>query len=873
MNSIFSPDQNLGFGADDIDKLNGGIGASGLRGKNMPANANIYPWDTLAIKPRFFFPLSIMGDRWDQLFPYRFVVIDSSKGNKIVNGPDANASVNITNAGKNGNFTIAFESNTYQWTFQLPITPEQLNITDLYAITTSATLRGIIEEHNGVKFKTITASGTFGVWPSRPSIIQPPGTPSLVQSLFGGTIEALGNVVNAAQNVVNTFTTGHPSSKPLTKRPEDVVGLTSTGYYQALFLQQFLEQYSEAKKRPENAGWRLVLDIPKQNQSFIVTPVQFAWQQSVNKPIQVGYSLQLKAWRRVDLRENVISVPPSVQTLDPGILQRIMNTLSSARQLMSESLNLIGAVRSDIEAPLEALRQTAMLVKDLAGVAQTAADLPFQLQRDFKSVIGDVLNTIQSINGLPTSASSNPQVATSLNSIKQSYVGNEGLSMDAVAAGQLGNGAAQSQSINPSNNVFAKPEANFALMDQANVDSMVLSVAQQNAVSDAIEAARALTVADLKKNRATILQLALQLSNNFGSGDAYYNRVYGLPPPIVRAVPINLDNYALLQSLYDSLQSFDILTATSKIDDDNIQNNMDYVAGLAAESNIAFSVPNSMILAPVPFGLTVEGIAARYLGDPQRWLEIVTLNNLKDPYIDENGFQYPLLSNANGRQITVGFNNNLYLGQKVGIYSATQTPSIRTILDIATLSSTSFLITLDGAPNLDNFILSDKAYLQAYLPGTVNSQQKIFIPSDIVVADDPHIIVPASTSADPLTGMSKVDFLLNDNGDLAVNNFGDFRYAYGMTNIIQALKIKMSTQAGSMLLHPEFGTGIKPGTINGSVDAQQIYTSINKLIQQDDRFAGVSNLQISLDGPILTISMGVQLANNRGVFPITFQVT
>ena len=27
------------------------------------------------------------------------------------------------------------------------------------------------------------------------------------------------------------------------------------------------------------------------------------------------------------------------------------------------------------------------------------------------------------------------------------------------------------------------------------------------------------------------------------------------------------------------------------------------------------------------------------LADPQRCLEIVTLNNLRDPYIDENGFQ------------------------------------------------------------------------------------------------------------------------------------------------------------------------------------------------------------------------------------------
>ncbi len=349
--------------------------------------------------------------------------------------------------------------------------------------------------------------------------------------------------------------------------------------------------------------------------------------------------------------------------------------------------------------------------------------------------------------------------------------------------------------------------------------------------------------------------------------------MYGLPPPAVRVAPITLDDYEFLDALYQVMQSYDVMTASSQIDDQTNPTNMEYVAGLASQSQIPFGIPNSMILAPVPFGLTIEAIAQRYLSDPQRWLEIVTLNNLRDPYIDEDGFQYSFLSNGNGRQITIGDNTNLFLGQRVVLHSSTQSPSPRQILDITKLSDTSFLITLDGAPNLDNFLFSDKAYLQAYLPGTVNSQQKIFIPSDISIPDDPHIVVPASTSVDPLTGLSKVDLLLDDNGDLAVNNFGDFRYAYGMTNIIQALKIKFGTVAGSSLLHPEFGLGIKPGTINGSVDAQQIYSAINRMIQQDSRFAGVTNLQVVLSGPTLTISLAVILANQQGVFPITFQVT
>jgi hypothetical protein len=841
--------------------------------KNLANQINSEPpWSPDFADPtRFFFPITIDGTRWNQVFPYRFVVIDTSNKNSIVNGPQQNAKVDISTMGDNG--TITFVPLSPQWSINLPITPEQLSITDQFSINTSATLRGILEEHNGVKFKTISASGTFGVWPSRPEQLDPPGTPSIVQSLFGGTIEAFGNLTGSVQRLINTATSGHPASKPITKQPQDTsAGLTSTGYYQALAVEQFLEQYAEQKKNPKNAGWRLVFDIPKQNQSFIVTPMQFVWQQNKERPLNINYNFQLKAWRRIDLKESVAATPTTVQSISPGVLQRVLATISAARQICSQSLSLIQAVRSDVEAPLEALRQTALFTKDLAGVALSVADLPFQLQRDIKSSVNN-FTTSMSFNSLFGDAGSSGAVKQSIADLKNSAKQIEGLSLDAVSGGQLGQAAVNANSINPANNIYSNPEANFQLLDQIPLNNLRLTGAQQNAINNAVEAARALTVADLKQFRATIQQLAIQLSNNFGTGDAFYNQVYGLPPPIVRSAPITLDDYEFLDTLYQSMQSYDILTSTTSLDDQTIQTNMEYVAGLANTAQIPFTVPNSMILAPVPFGLTIEAISQRYLGDPQRWIEIVTLNGLKDPYIDENGFQYPLLSNGNGRQIVVTSNFNLYIGQHIMVKSATQAPSARTILEITKLSDTSFLITLDGLANLNTFLLSDMAYLQAYLPGTVNSQQKIFIPSDLSVPDDPRIIVPASTSVDPLTGMSKVDLLLTDDGDLATDSFGDFRYSYGLTNIIQALRIKFGSFTNSILLHPEFGFGIRPGTINGDISAGQIFNSINRQIQQDPRFSEVKSLQVILNGPTLTVNLAVVLANQNGVFPITFQVT
>jgi hypothetical protein len=829
------------------------------------SGASAVPWSD--VNSRFFKYITIKPEKWDQLFPYRLLVVDSKKGNQIVNG---SSTAKVTVKGGKDNAIVSFEPLGRQWVFTLPISPQQLNIQDQYAIQTSATLRGVLEEHSGVRFKMINASGTMGVWPYRQSVTAPPASPTILQSVFGGTIEAANNLIGQVQRVINTATSNHPASKPVSKRPEtSPQGVTSTGYYHAMALTQFLEQYAEAKKDPANAGWRLVFDIPKQNQSFIVTPMQFVWQQNANKPLEVQYNFQLKAWRRVDLQQKIEATKPDIQSISPGILQRILNTVTEARKATSAAIDLIGAVRSDVTKPLDVLRQTSLLVKDLVGVAVTAADLPFQIQKDYASAIKESLNTLKdSISTTSSSAS----VRSALSGISSSSAQSEGLSLASVRGGQLGRTAMMAQSIDPANNVFNSPERNYELMDQSPAYSLSLNSAQQAAIDAVIDDARNITVDDLKSFRGTIQELALQLSNSFGSGDTYYSQVYNRPTPSTRIQPMTLDEYDILKKLYDVMQSYDILTATTEIDDRNKQTNMEYVAGLADLAGIEFEVPTSKILAPVPFGLSIEQIAARYLGNPQRWIEIATLNNLRAPYIDENGFQLSLLSNATGRQVTVATTENLYVGQRVVLRSSTQTPSARRILGIDRHSDTSFLITLDGESNLDNYLLSDSAYLQVYLPGTVNSQQKIFIPSEIGVPNDPNIVIPSSTASDPLVGLSKVDWLITDSGDIAVNSFGDFRLAAGITNIIQALKLKIGTPKGSLLLHPDFGLGIRAGVMNTDLSAEDIFNNLNKMVEEDPRFQGLESLHIEINGPTLALNMGVSIAGQQGVFPLSFQL-
>jgi hypothetical protein len=858
-------------------------------GTSNPGRLNVPNNQAQSAVTSTFFPYFAPDPNlWDKLVDYRIVVIDTANGNRVVGG-NLIGDVEINPL---GNGTLSFTPMSTAWEFFLPITPQQLSISDAYSINTSATLRGILEEHSGTRFKTINIQGTFGVWPGRPSITKPPGTPNVLQSVFGGTIAAAQNVATQFTSIINNITTGSNASKPVTIRPDTTApsetisnandpeyGGVGTGYFQQIMLSQFIEQYSEAKKNPANASWRLVFDIPKQKQSFVVTPVAYTWTENVNRPMEINYNIQFKAWRRINLKDNTIAVPLEVTQLTPGILQQITNTIQAAQNTAAAAVNLIGAVRSDVDGILNVIRQTGLLVKGIAGIAIAASDPPAQLVGDAQSTISNFLATVNPSNLLGTS-NSNPGVGagaqtsqqkavTALNQIQALNATNEGLSSTAVASGQLGPSAATSATLTPSAAVFANPLQYPLLFAQVPVNSLTLNPAQQNALDTEITNVGNFTVANLKTMRATILSLCIQLGNAFGAGDAYYSTLFNQPAPTVTNQPMTLDQFDVLQSFYSLLEAYDILTATNQLDDQQILNGVEFVSALAATSDIDFAIPNSKIQVPVPFGLNIEQIAMRYLGDPQRWIEIATLNDLREPYIDENGFTLSLLSNADGRNIVVGSIEDLFIGQTVYLYSTTQVPTARAIINIEKLSQTSYNLTLDGLANLSVFTTSDQAYIQAYLPQTVNSQNVIFIPSDIQTTDFDEISVPASVANVDLVGLSKVDFLLQ-NQDLAITNTGDFRLAAGYTNLLQALGTKFGTTLGTSLLYPTFGFGFRVGSSNSDFDAKALYNQIVTQTTADPRFQAVTGLQVTLNGPSLGINMGVQLAGQTGVYPVGF---
>ena len=84
---------------------------------------------------------------------------------------------------------------------------------------------------------------------------------------------------------------------------------------------------------------------------------------------------------------------------------------------------------------------------------------------------------------------------------------------------------------------------------------------------------------------------------------------------------------------------------------------------------------------PIPFEISVESMAKKYLGTVDRWYELATINNLQPPYVDEVGIKYDLLAPGAANNVIVSTDSidNIAVGLKVRIGSHSQREESRVV--------------------------------------------------------------------------------------------------------------------------------------------------------------------------------------------------
>lgn len=793
--------------------------------------------------------------RWNQVFTYQLMLVKQTK---------------------DGDYVI--DSDTKKWSFVLPFPPESLSITMPFAIAGNVTQGGYIEEHGGAPIRMLTLSGTLGVLPLRGRAPSRPAA-NLGQAIFGGTIQQAQRVAQSARQFASAVTGSNVAFKDnlvddsVFQNPDNdptYTGKTS-GYYQFRKLQEFFENYVAFKKTAKGKDYRLAFAIYKQQAIYLVTPTSFTVSQSASSPLEYVYSLQLRAFRRVnfDIAKSVGALAPYTPAVRrPNALASMLSAISDARDILENSRDILAAVGGDLDHALfEPLRQLSLFAKDALSVPLAFSDLPIQVLNDCQSAVVEYVSTQQALSGASDTFRQKSQA------VADAYkaLANLGASTSKVETG-VGLLQQASYSSDPALDVFRNPQDNYDFFKNLAPGKINLPPTTIKQIQAQRLAVRSLTRLDFENMRDTANGVMADFADAVGAGNATFNTTYQRAARTTSKQPTPSD-FKVLFALNRVVMEMNRLAASGETNRTTLSS-VDYVAGLAQRSGIAFRVPKSKFAIPFPYGNTLEQLATRYLGDPDRWLEIAALNGLRTPYVDELGFDLLLSTDGSGNQVVVADASNLFVGQQVWISSATKARTSRHITKIDVLNTTTAIITVDGDSDLGGFSTLAGAVLHAFLPGTVNSMMTIYIPSDADPANVDYLTkaIPGLDVFDQLLAVGGVDLLLTATNDLAITPDGDCRLAVGLANIIQTARIRLSVTQGSLNRHPSFGLPIKIGMSIADLDATALLKAVENLFNDDPTFTGVTSASVSIAGPATTIGFTLQVRGQSQLIPVTMNV-
>lgn len=431
----------------------------------------------------------------------------------------------------------------------------------------------------------------------------------------------------------------------------------------------------------------------------------------------------------------------------------------------------------------------------------------------------------------------------------------------------------------------------YAVFDNIKIEAIALTNQEAQIIETEMARIEGFSKNNFLQAKKNIIAYRDRLADTLGLSDADYNQAMGRSS-IAAQVNATVVDANLLLTMQRSIKTADFILANLFAVDAAIDP-FALARANANNPNVNIGQYKSGRLVKINYGESLESLATRELGDPNKWIDIAIANGLKPPYIDEVGVRIPLLSNGSGNQINLAGNDingnlnidKIYINQPVFLQSSTQVVvDQRTIISIRQVPvSGEIILELDGERNMNLYKTIDQAYIRVFAPNTVNSAFYVLIPSNEPLPDDRQDEVPwfLAKSADD-EKRAKIDLAIDDNGELTFTTNGDVKLSYGLDNAIQAIKLKIVTELGSLRYHPSFGLVNVIGNTNANIDdiRDLLTNSILTQVQADSRFDRVENLSVdylvnSTTGQgvgAMAISMSVRLAGGSQVIPISFTV-
>lgn len=276
---------------------------------------------------------------------------------------------------------------------------------------------------------------------------------------------------------------------------------------------------------------------------------------------------------------------------------------------------------------------------------------------------------------------------------------------------------------------------------------------------------------------------------------------------------------------------------------------------------------------------TIYSLSQQYLGDPDRWYELVEYNKLDAPYIvrdrseksDNFGSGYVTVQRTNFTSpavIKAGWTvkTKPYLvGGQVKTFVVTEDVYVPAGYPVFYIHVRCTVPGQYGNVSPGMVEIAGEEFIQngIQIAGLINEEQFTGGSDSKVLATGDSIFIPGESEAvTPQDVAQMLEMLGGEDLDLTTgfleaDGFGDMKTVKGVDNIIQAINDRLMTEVGELPLHPEYGMNI--GDIIGLPNLEQsqklIEMEIYESLSYEDRVKNVEVLNVTVEGTTILVDL------------------